>query len=191
MIPYQYLPLLKDGILRRVTVLLCLSKPTYRAKDQIMKKHYIKKETVFHHISHTVEKKISTEIFSTNFKVFDIVMRQQDSLRRRDSPRGVSLGVLGGDVPPCSPNPGPILDQNMLFCCISRNMSSSLRLAKKPSLELFHGSFFWFFSKLNCPRHIFFLPSFRFAILSCFNLVETFHFAFRHVCLHLRPQVIP
>ena len=85
-----------------------------------MKKHHIKKETVFHHISHTVERKISTEIFSTNFKVFDIVMRQQDSLRRRDSPRGVSLGVLGGDVPPCSPNPGPILDQNMLFCCISR-----------------------------------------------------------------------
>ena len=60
-----------------------------------MKKHHIKKETVFHHISHTVERKISTEIFSTNFKVFDIVMRQQDSLRRRDSPRGVSLGVVG------------------------------------------------------------------------------------------------
>ena len=95
-----------------------------------MKKHYIKKETVLHHISHTVEKKISTEIFSTNFKVFDIVMRQQDSLRRRDSPRGVSLGVLGGDVPPCSPNPGPILGQNMLFCCISRNMSSSIRLER-------------------------------------------------------------
>ena len=44
-----------------------------------MKKHHIKKETVFHHISHTVERKISTEIFSTNFKVFDIVMRQQDN----------------------------------------------------------------------------------------------------------------
>ena len=128
--PYQYLPLLKDGILRRVTVLLYLSKLTYRAKEKIMKKHHIKKETVFHHISHTVEKKISTEIFSTNLKVFDIAMRQQDSLRRRDSPRGVSLGVLGGDVPPCSPNPGPILDQNMLFCCISRNMSSSLRLER-------------------------------------------------------------
>ena len=61
-----------------------------------MKMHYIKKETVFHHISHTVEKKISTEIFSTNFKVFDIAMREQDSLRRRDSPREVSLGVLVG-----------------------------------------------------------------------------------------------
>ena len=95
-----------------------------------MRKHYIKKETVFHQILHNVEEKISTEIFSTNFKVFDIVMRQQDSLRRRDSPREVSLGVLGGDVPPCSPNPGPILDQNMLFCCISRNMSSSLRLER-------------------------------------------------------------
>ena len=109
LIPYQYLPLLKDGILRRLTLLLYLSKPTYRAKEKIMKKHHIKKETVFHHISHTVERKISTEIFSTNFKVFDIVMRQQDSLRRRDSPRGVSLGVLSGDVPPCSPNPRPIL----------------------------------------------------------------------------------
>ena len=85
---------------------------------------------MFHDISHTVERKISTEIFSTNFKVFDIVMRQQDSLRRRDSPRGVSLGVLGGNVPPRSPNPGPILDQNMLFCCISRNRSSSLRLER-------------------------------------------------------------
>ena len=72
LITYQYLPLLKDGILRRVTVPLYLSKPTYRAKEKIMKKHYIKKETVLHHISHTVEKKISTEIFSTNFKVFDI-----------------------------------------------------------------------------------------------------------------------
>ena len=71
------------------------SKTTYRAKEKIMKMHYIRKETVFHHISHTVERKISTEIFSTNFKVFDIVMRQQDSLRRRDSPRGVSLGVVG------------------------------------------------------------------------------------------------
>ena len=80
-----------------------------------MKKHYIKKETVFHHISHTVEKKISTEIFSTNFKFSDIVMRQQDSLRRRDSPRGVYLGVLGGDAPPCSPNTGPILDQICYF----------------------------------------------------------------------------
>ena len=38
-----------------------------------MKMHYIKKETVFHHISHTVDRKISTEIFSTNFKVFGIV----------------------------------------------------------------------------------------------------------------------
>ena len=95
-----------------------------------MRKHYIKKETVFHQILHNVEEKISTEIFSTNFKVFDIVMRQQDSLRRRDSPRGVSLGGLGGDVAPCSSNPGPILDQNMLFCCISRNMSSSLRLER-------------------------------------------------------------
>ena len=130
LIPNQYLPLLKDGILRRLTLLLYLSKPTYRAKEKIMKKHHIKKETVFHHISHTVERKISTEIFSTNFKVFDIVMRQQDSLRRRDSPRGVSLGGLGGDVAPCSSNPGPILDQNMLFCCISRNMSSSLRLER-------------------------------------------------------------
>ena len=78
LIPYQYLPLLKDGILRRVTVLLYLSKPTYRAKEKILKKHYNKKETVFHHISHTVEKKISSEIFSTNFKVSDIVMRQQN-----------------------------------------------------------------------------------------------------------------
>ena len=66
---------------------------------------------MFHHVSHTVEKKIGSEIFSTNFKVSDIVMRQQDSLRRRDSPRGVSLGVLGGDAPPCSPNTGPIFDQ--------------------------------------------------------------------------------
>ena len=115
LITHQCLALLKDGILRRVTVLLYLSKPTYRAKEKITKK-----ETVFRHISHVVEKKISTEIFSTNFKVFVIAMREQDSLRRRDSPRGVSLGVLGGDVPPCSPNPGPILDQNMLFCCISR-----------------------------------------------------------------------
>ena len=72
LITCQYLPLLKDGILHRVTVPLYLSKPTYRAKEKIMKKHYIKKETVLHHISHTVEKKISTEIFSTNFKVFDI-----------------------------------------------------------------------------------------------------------------------
>ena len=78
LIPYQYLPLLKDGILRRVTVLLYLSKPIYRAKEKILKKHYNKKETVFHHISHTVEKKISSEIFSTNFKVSDIVMRQQN-----------------------------------------------------------------------------------------------------------------
>ena len=38
-----------------------------------MKMHYIKKETVFHHISHTVYRKISTEIFSTDFNVFDIV----------------------------------------------------------------------------------------------------------------------
>ena len=73
----------------------CDSKTTYRAKEKIMKMHYIKKETVFHHISHTVERKISTKIFSTNSKVFDIVMRQEDSLRRRDSPRGVSLGVVG------------------------------------------------------------------------------------------------
>ena len=43
-----------------------------------MKTHYIKKETVFHDISHTVEKKISSEIFSTNFKVSDIEMRQQN-----------------------------------------------------------------------------------------------------------------
>ena len=55
-----------------MTVLLYLSKPTYRAKERIMKKHYIKKETVFHDISHTVEKKISSKIFSTNLKVFDI-----------------------------------------------------------------------------------------------------------------------
>ena len=123
LITHQCLPLLKDGILCRVTVLLYLSKLTYRAKEKITKK-----ETVFRHISHVVEKKISTEIFSANFKVFDIAMREQDSLRRRDSPRGVSLGVLGGNVPPSSPNPGPILDQNMLFCCLSRNMSSSLRL---------------------------------------------------------------
>ena len=27
-------------------------------------------------------------------------------------------------------NPDPILDQNMLFCCISRNTSSSLRLER-------------------------------------------------------------
>ena len=64
-----------------------------------MKMHYIKKETVLHHISHTVERKISTEIFSTNFKVFDIVIRQQDSLRRRDSPREVFLEVVGMSHP--------------------------------------------------------------------------------------------
>ena len=122
-----------------------------------MKKHHIKKETVFQHISHTVERKISTEIFSTNFKVFDIVMRQQDSLRRRDSPRGVSLGVLGGDVPPCSPNPGPILDQNMLFCCISRNTSSSLRLAKKNFLKSISNAracFSFFLTHLEFKRQI-------------------------------------
>ena len=47
LITYQYLPLLKDGILRRVTVLLYLSKPTYRAKEKIMKKHYITKGDCF------------------------------------------------------------------------------------------------------------------------------------------------
>ena len=66
--------------------------------------------------------------------------------------------------------------------------------AKKPSLELFHGAFFWFFSRLNFPRHIFFLQlhifmfffsnsTFRFAILSFLNPVETFHFVFRYVSL--------
>ena len=35
--------------------------------------------------------------------------------------------------------------------------------------------------------HVFsFNSTFRFAILSCFIPAETFHFAFRHVCLHLR-----
>ena len=32
-----------------------------------------------------------------------------------------------------------------------------------------------------------FNSTFRFAILSCFNLAETFHFAYRHVSLHSRP----
>ena len=50
--PYQYLPLLKDGILRRVTVLLYLSKPSYRGKEKIMKKHYITKgDSVSSHIA--------------------------------------------------------------------------------------------------------------------------------------------
>ena len=30
-------------------------------------------------------------------------------------PRGVLLGILGGDVPPGSPNPDPISDRKMSF----------------------------------------------------------------------------
>ena len=96
LITYQYLPLFKDGILRRVTVLLYLSKPSTEEKRKLWKSITSLKETVFYHTSPTVERKISTEIFSTNFKVFDIVMGQQDSLRRRDSPRGVSWEFLVG-----------------------------------------------------------------------------------------------
>ena len=33
-----------------------------------------------------------------------------------------------------------------------------------------------------------FNSTFRFAILSFFNSAETFHFAFRHFCLHSRPS---
>ena len=34
---------------------------------------------------------------------------------RRTPPRGVLLGILGGGVPPGSPNPDPISDQKMSF----------------------------------------------------------------------------
>ena len=33
----------------------------------------------------------------------------------KENPQGVLLGILGGGVPPSSPNPGPISNQRMSF----------------------------------------------------------------------------
>ena len=37
------------------------------------------------------------------------------SFSKKKQARGVLLGILGGGVPPGSPNPDPISDQNMPF----------------------------------------------------------------------------
>ena len=45
----------------------------------------------------------------------DILFFVQRNLTEPDHPGWVLLGIVGGDVPPASPNPDPISDQKMPF----------------------------------------------------------------------------
>ena len=60
-------------------------------------------------------------------------------------PRGVFMGILGGDVPPGYPNPDPISGQNMLFSTPFSDLAfkmhtrfQTLRWFKNATLHVLH-----------------------------------------------------
>ena len=76
------------------------------------------------------------------------------STSTKQSPRGVLLGILGGSVPPGSPNPDPISDQKMSFSVpvfrpgLWAKIMISLELTKKNPSNPFLICIFLFLSYL-------------------------------------------